>query len=88
MSIPEPPAPAVGPSPSGLAGKEKKHRHSGPRLQGRRMGRKYERRLMDEFIGDLRSHHGRGSPRKETEASFEDLVRYFAKRLALIRGAT
>jgi len=45
--------------------------------------RRKKRRFMEEFVGDLRE---RGSPRKKGEPLYEDLVRYFARRLALIRG--
>lgn len=48
---------------------------------------KKRRRFMDEFLGDLRERTSpRGSPRKKGEPLYEDLVRFFAKRLALIRG--
>lgn len=49
--------------------------------------RSRHRRFIEQFFGDLRNRTSpRGSPRKKGEPLYEDLVRYFAKRLAMIRG--
>jgi hypothetical protein len=51
------------------------------------MRHRKKRNYMEEFIGDLRERTSpKSSPRRRGEPTTEDLVRYFARRLELIRG--